>query len=91
LTLPVDARCNPVPTQDRWLIQKGTRQAAALPALPKDWKGKKLDRLLAEDSPRREAFRRLRDLVRTEFFGLEPRCPGCEEDEPEAPRLEEGV
>ena len=91
MTLPPDARCNPVPTRDRWLIQEATRQAAALTALPEGWKGEELDRLLAEDSPRGEEIRRLRDLVRTEFFGLEPPCPECEEDESGPPEPVEGV
>ena len=46
----------------------------------RDEKGEELDRLLAEDSPRGEKLRRLRDLVRTDIFGLEPLCPECEEE-----------
>ena len=50
------------------------------PPSDRDEKGEELDRLLAEDSPRGEQLRRLRDLVRVEMFGLEPLCPECEEE-----------
>ena len=50
----------------------------------RDEKGEELDRLLAEDSPRGEQLRKLRDLVRTEMFGLEPLCPECEEEDSES-------
>ena len=48
------------------------------PPSGRDEKGEELDRLLAEDSPRGEQLRRLRDLVRTDILGLEPLCPECE-------------
>ena len=53
---------------------------------------KELERLLAEDSPREEQLRRLRDRVRTEVFGLEPLCPECEEkEESDSSESEEGM
>ena len=54
------------------------------PPSDRDEKMEELDRLLAEDSPRGEHLRRLRDLVRTDIFGLEPLCPECEEEESES-------
>ena len=51
---------------------------SANPPPDRDEKGEELDRLLAEDSPRGEHLRRLRDMIRTEVFGLEPLCPECE-------------
>ena len=51
---------------------------SANPPPDRDEKMEELDRLLAEDSPRGEHFRRLRDMIRTEVFGLEPLCPECE-------------
>ena len=51
------------------------------PPSDRDKKLEELDRLLAEDSPRGEHLRRLRDKVRTEVFGLEPLCEDCEEEE----------
>ena len=51
------------------------------PPSDRDEKGEELDRLLAEDSPRGEHLRRMRDLVRVEVFGLEPLCPECQEEE----------
>ena len=48
------------------------------PPSNRDEKMEELDRLLAEDSPRGEHLRRLRDKIRTEVFGLEPLCPECE-------------
>ena len=53
------------------------------PPSDRDEKGEELDRLLAEDSPRGEELRRLRDFVQTEVFGLEPLCPECQEEEEE--------
>ena len=59
------------------------------PPSDRDEKMEELDRLLAEDSPRGEHLRRLRDMIRTEVFGLEPLCPECEEeDESESPNTE---
>ena len=54
----------------------------------RDEKMEELDRLLAEDSPRGEHLRRLRDLIRVEVFGLEPLCPECEEEESAEPESE---
>ena len=54
---------------------------SANPPPDRDEKMEELDRLLAEDSPRGEHLRRLRDMIRTEVFGLEPLCPECEEEE----------
>ena len=51
------------------------------PPPDRETKRKELDRLLAEDSPRGEQLRRMRDLTRTVMFGLEPLCPECEEQE----------
>ena len=51
---------------------------SANPPPDRDEKMEELDRLLAEDSPRGEHLRRLRDFVRTQVFGLEPLCPECE-------------
>ena len=51
---------------------------SANPPPDRDEKMEELDRLLAEDSPRGEHLRRLRDMIRTEVFGLEPLCPECE-------------
>ena len=48
------------------------------PPPDRDEKMEELDRLLAEDSPRGEHLRKLRDMIRTEVFGLEPLCPECE-------------
>ena len=50
------------------------------PPPDRDEKMEELDRLLAEDSPRGEHLRRLRDMIQTEVFGLEPLCPECEEE-----------
>ena len=51
------------------------------PPSDRDGKMEELQRHLAEDSPEGEFLRRMRDLVRTEMFGLEPLCPECEEEE----------
>ena len=51
---------------------------SANPPPDRDEKMEELDRLLAEDSPRGEHLRRLRDMIRTEVFWLEPLCPECE-------------
>ena len=56
---------------------------SANPPPDRDEKMEELDRLLAEDSPRGEHLRRLRDMIRTEVFGLEPLCPECQEEEEE--------
>ena len=53
---------------------------SANPPPDRDEKMEELDRLLAEDSPRGEHLRRLRDFVRVTIFGLEPLCPECEEE-----------
>ena len=58
---------------------------SANPPPDRDEKMEELDRLLAEDSPRGEHLRRLRDMIRTEVFGLEPLCPECQEEEEESP------
>ena len=54
---------------------------SANPPPDRDEKGEELKRLLKEDSSEGEFLRGLRDFVRTEFFGLEPLCPECEEEE----------
>ena len=51
------------------------------PPSDRDKKQEELDRLLAEDSPRGEHLRRLRDVIRTKVFGLEPLCEDCEAEE----------
>ncbi|MDE2882085.1 MAG: hypothetical protein OXP70_09550 [Acidobacteriota bacterium] len=56
------------------------------PPSDRDKKLEELDRLLAEDSRRGEHLHRLRDMIRTRVFGLEPLCEDEEdrsEDDPE--------
>ena len=88
MTLPPETQCNPGPPDDRWPVHKVSRQAAALIALAKDWKREDQDTLLAKHTPQGQELSRRRAPVRTEFFGLEPPCSECEEDELEPPEPE---
>ena len=51
------------------------------PPSDRDEKGEESKRLLKEDSPEGEFLRKLRDVIRTDFFGMEPLCSECEEED----------